>query len=88
MPWTNGSGYRNAEIDKLISDAQGEPDPAKRVAIFKTFQNIVLTDLPSLPLVELKFFTVESASLQHGRPNGDQVYGSFRDYWLAEAKSN
>ncbi|WP_203155661.1 hypothetical protein [Methylobacterium aquaticum] len=34
-PWTNGSGYRNPEIDGLIAkvQAQAEPDPAARVAI-------------------------------------------------------
>ncbi|MGY4307894.1 peptide/nickel transport system substrate-binding protein [Bradyrhizobium sp. USDA 4369] len=88
VPWTNGSGYRNPEVDKLIADAQGEPDSKKRIEIFKTFQKIAMTDLPSLPLVELKFFTVEAASLKHPRPHGDQVFGSFRDYWIAKAEQN
>ncbi|MFG1396083.1 ABC transporter substrate-binding protein [Roseixanthobacter pseudopolyaromaticivorans] len=88
IPWTNGSGYRNAKVDALIAAVQGEADPQKRIQEFKDLQKIVLTDLPTLPLVELKFFTVEAANLKHPTPRGDQVYGSFRDFWFDDAKSN
>lgn len=79
IPWTNGSGYRNPEVDGLIAAVQGEADPGKRREFFRRFQEIVLTDLPTLPLLELKFFTVEAANLRHGA-RGDQVYGTFRDF--------
>lgn len=88
IPWTNGSGYRSNEVDQIISKVQGEPDPAKRVALFKDFQKIVLTDLPTLPLVELKFFTVQAANLKTLKIRGDQVYGSFRDFWFDAPKQN
>lgn len=87
IPWTNGSGYRSAEVDALIAASQGEADPQKRIQIFKQLQKVVLTDLPTLPLVELKFFTVEAANLRHPQPHGDQVYGSFRDFWFDDAKA-
>jgi hypothetical protein len=72
IPWTNGSGYRNETVDDLISRTQGEPDPKERIALFKELQRIVLTDLPTLPLVELKFFTVQAANLQTSAPRGDR----------------
>ena len=34
------------------------------------------------------FRRVEAASLKHPRPHGDQVFGSFRDYWIAKAEQN
>lgn len=88
IPWTNGSGYRNPEVDQIISRVQGEADASKRVALFKDFQKIVLNDLPTLPLVELKFFTVQAANLKTLTIRGDQVYGSFRDFWLEPPKQN
>jgi len=88
IPWTNGSGYRNPQVDEIISKTQGEPDPKARVALFKELQKIVLTDLPTLPLVELKFFTVEAANLQHPAPRADQVYGAFTDYWFDTSKAD
>lgn len=88
IPWTNGSGYKNAEVDDIISKVQGEASAEKRVALFKDFQKIVLTDLPTLPLVELKFFTVQAANLKTSAIRGDQVYGSFRDFWFDVPKQN
>ncbi|MET0314130.1 MAG: ABC transporter substrate-binding protein [Hansschlegelia sp.] len=82
IPWTNGSGYRSAEVDGLIKTIQGEPDPQKRAEEFKRFQEIVLTDLPTLPLLELKFFTVYAARLKDAVTTGDQVYGSLKNAWL------
>lgn len=87
IPWTNGSGYKNEKVDAIISATQGEPDPQKRIQLFKDLQKTVLTDLPTLPLVELKFFTVEASNLKHPKARGDQVYGSFRDYWFDDAKA-
>jgi peptide/nickel transport system substrate-binding protein len=88
IPWTNGSGYKNAEVDDIISKVQGEASAEKRIALFKDFQKIVLTDLPTLPLVELKFFTVQAANLKTSAIRGDQVYGSFRDFWFDVPKQN
>ncbi len=88
IPWTNGSGYRSPEVDQIISRVQGEADASKRVALFKDFQKIVLNDLPTLPLVELKFFTVQAANLKTLTIRGDQVYGSFRDFWFEPPKQN
>ncbi|GBD46830.1 ABC transporter substrate-binding protein [Methylopila sp. Yamaguchi] len=85
IPWTNGSGYRNPEVDALISSVQGEADPEKRVADFRKLQQIVLTDLPTIPLVELKFFTVHAAGLKDAVTTGDQVYGSLKNAWFETA---
>lgn len=82
-PWTNGSGYRNAEVDGLIQAAAVEGDPAKRVETFKRFQQIVQRDLPTLPLLELRFFTLHAASLKDVVLQGDQSYGSLKNAWFS-----
>ncbi|WP_425995045.1 ABC transporter substrate-binding protein [Afipia sp. DC4300-2b1] len=81
-PWTNGSGYRNAEVDGLIQAAAIEGNPAKRVEGFKRFQQIVQRDVPTLPLLELRFFTLYSASLRAGAQQADQSYGSLKNVWF------
>jgi peptide/nickel transport system substrate-binding protein len=82
--WTNASGYKNAEVDSLIASTGVEGNPEKRIANFKRFQEIVLTDLPSLPLLELRFFTIHAASLQDVIVQGDQVYSSLKHAWFSE----
>ncbi len=81
-PWTNGSGYRNREVDDLILAAAVEGRPEKRVEDFKRFQQIVQRDLPTLPLLELRFFTLHSASLKDVTRQGDQSYGSLKNAWF------
>lgn len=78
-PWTNGSGYRNAEVDGLIQAAAIEGNPAKRVEGFKRFQQIVQRDVPTLPLLELRFFTLYSTSLRAAAQQADQSYGSLKN---------
>ncbi|MCG5236797.1 ABC transporter substrate-binding protein [Xanthobacter oligotrophicus] len=81
-PWTNGSGYRNAEVDALIEKAAVEGNPQARAAAFRAFQQIVQRDVPTLPLLELKFFTVHAANLKGAVEQGDQVYSSLRNAWF------
>ncbi|MBP0598922.1 ABC transporter substrate-binding protein [Herbaspirillum sp. LeCh32-8] len=82
IPWTNGAGYRNAEADKLIEQAQGAPVQADRVALFKKFQQRVQTDLPSLPLLELHFFTLHASNLKDTVAGVDQIYSSLKNAWF------
>ncbi|PKU25776.1 ABC transporter substrate-binding protein [Telmatospirillum siberiense] len=81
-PWTNGSGYRNAEVDGLIQAAAVEGNPEARVADFKRFQQIVLTELPTLPLLEMQFFSVHAANLRDIVSQGDQTYSTLKNAWF------
>lgn len=82
VPWTNASGYRNAEIDHIIEQAQGAPTQAERVTLFKRFQQITQSELPTLPLLELHFFTIHSPRLHGIDSQGDQSQGALKDAWL------
>jgi len=83
-PWTNGSGYRNPEIDKLIEQTAVSSDPAQRVKLFHQFQKTAQTDLPTIPLIELRFFSVHSSNLRDLTVYGDQIYASLKNAWFAE----
>lgn len=84
-PWTNGSGYRNAEVDGLIQAAAVEGNPKKRTEDFNRFQQIVQRDLPTLPLLELRFFTLHSSALKDVVLQADQSYGSLKNAWFDQA---
>ncbi|WER48950.1 ABC transporter substrate-binding protein [Cupriavidus sp. WKF15] len=85
IPWSNGSGYRGDEANRLIDQAQGSPSQAERVELFRKFQSVVQTDLPSIPLLELRFFTVQASNLRDTVSGVDQVYASLKRAWLAPA---
>lgn len=88
VPWSNGSGFRNPEVDAIFKAAETELDAERRIAAWKRFQVIAQTELPTLPLVELKFFNVYSAKLRNAVTRGDQIFGPLTEAWLDEpAKS-
>lgn len=87
IPWSNGSGYRGEEANRLIDQAQGSPSQAERVALFRKFQQVVQTDVPSIPLLELQFFTLQSANLRDTVSGVDQVYASLKRAWFAPAQT-
>lgn len=84
IPFTNTSGYHDDQVDALIAKAQSSGSQAERVQLFKDFQRKVMTDLPSLPLLELQFFTIEASDLHDTVSGVDQVYGSFKNFWYTD----
>lgn len=69
-------------VDGLIQAAAVEGNPKKRAEIFNSFQQVVQRDVPTLPLLELQFFTVHSSALKDVVLQGDQCYGSLRNAWF------
>ncbi len=54
-------GYKNPEADRLIDQAVGTPDPARRKAIYRQLSLIAYNDLPYLFLVQpVQFYTMRS----------------------------
>lgn len=47
----NQIGWRNAEFDRIIGQANAVTDPTAREALYRTAERIVLDDFPILPLV-------------------------------------
>lgn len=64
-PFVNASSYSNPEMDEVLEKAAVEPDPAKRAALFKRFQQIAMEDLPFLPLVRPIYVTVANAKVDN-----------------------
>lgn len=82
IPWSNGSGYSNPEMDSLIDQAHQAPDDQKRVELYKKLQRLAQQDLPNLTLMEAELFTLASRRL-HGLDEGSTgVYESLKNAWL------
>ena len=47
----NNSHYENPEFDALVEKARTEQDTEKRFALYRQAQQILLTDLPWIPLI-------------------------------------
>jgi|YNPMSStandDraft_1061717.scaffolds.fasta_scaffold00020_78 oligopeptide transport system substrate-binding protein len=46
----NQTGYSNPKYDELVKKAAMEKDPKKRMAIFRQVEEIIMTDLPVMPI--------------------------------------
>nr|WP_314071549.1 ABC transporter substrate-binding protein [uncultured Roseococcus sp.] len=82
-PWTNGSGYSNPELDRIMEAAAAEGDLAKRRDLVNRWQEIVQEDAPILDLVELTWTTVSTARFRKERAQGDGMFAGLEDAWLA-----
>jgi peptide/nickel transport system substrate-binding protein len=73
---TNASGYNNPKVDELFAKGLTTIDPKKRKKIYAEVQDILMDELPMLPiLTALKFFTYDS------RLGGFPIGYTFRESW-------
>ncbi|MDQ0506844.1 ABC transporter substrate-binding protein [Xanthobacter agilis] len=84
IPWTNASSYADPGTDKVIEGIKSAADPEQRVALFHELQRRVQRDLPVLPLLELKQFTVYNTNVRGVSVRPDGAMSSLKDIWLAE----
>jgi oligopeptide transport system substrate-binding protein len=47
---SNDSHYSNANFDKLVNQANAEPDTAKAVGLFQDAERQLVKDMPAIPL--------------------------------------
>lgn len=80
--FANGVGYSNPEVDKLLGEEFRQVTRKKRAAIWDRIQEIVMDDLPYLPIYETPQLNTHRAvwgGIDTG-PNGD--YYNFQDVYL------
>ena len=66
----NTPGYKNAEVDRLLEQAEGELDEGKRGVLLKRVQELWAEDLPSLPLFFRLELNVSRRDLKNYLPRG------------------
>ncbi|MFG1280013.1 ABC transporter substrate-binding protein [Xanthobacter autotrophicus] len=83
IPWTNASGYADAQTDRLIESIKSAADPEQRIALFHDLQRRIQSDLPVLPLLELRQFTVFNRNVRGVALGPDGAMSALKDVWLA-----
>lgn len=80
----NTTSYSNPRVDELIAQGKVETDLAKRAEIYKQLQEILLVDLPWVPLFVANQYEAMKTSVQGyvHYPTGSNA--SFRVTWLTE----
>lgn len=82
VPFSNGTHYANPEVDTLLEGASSENDPAKRIAMFKKFQEIVAHDVPDLNLVQPVFLTMYNKRVHDATIYADGVESNLGEVHL------
>jgi peptide/nickel transport system substrate-binding protein len=85
VPWSKASGYSNKEVDALLEQSRSGENPAQRVVNYKRLQQIVTADLPVLPLLEVKWFSVYAKRLRNVDEFPSQTRNNFANVWLSKA---
>ncbi len=65
----NSQGYSNPELDAVLGDANSTIDPEARADYLRQFQEILMTDIPTLPIVSGPSMIVVTDRLQNFEPN-------------------
>ncbi len=61
MPFVNGMGYSNPEVDKLFDTEFTQIDRKKRAEMWDRIQRILMNDVPALPLWEVPVVNAASS---------------------------
>lgn len=84
VPFSNGSGISNPEIDALLEAATIELDPAKRKQQFARFQQIVAEEVPSITLQTLANLTIYNRKVKDHTVGADGLNGNLADVWIEQ----
>ena len=82
VPFSNATHYSNPEVDKLLEEAAVENDQARRVALFRKFQEIVARDVPDLNLCSPLYLTLQNKRVHDAVQTADGVEGGLGNVWL------
>jgi oligopeptide transport system substrate-binding protein len=87
----NDRGYSNPQYDKLLEQAAGETDPAKRMRILEDAERMTMDEeLPILPLWQYNFYYLFKPPEKNGTPNPGGLRGIsthprlMQYYWMME----
>lgn len=82
VPYSNGSGYANPEMDKILEDAQVETDAQKRHDLYVRMQQRAMTDVPNFAIVYSRWMTIHDKKVKDLNTTGLGPYENFAAVYL------
>jgi peptide/nickel transport system substrate-binding protein len=84
VPFSNGSGYSNPEMDRLLEDAAREIDNAKRVELWHQMQKLASQDLPAIPILGQERVTIYNKKVKNHTISPAGIYDTYADAYMTE----
>ncbi len=84
VPFSNGSGYSNPEVDALLEASARETDMAKRLEQWQQIQKLVSKDLPDIPLMTALRVLVYNKRVQNVHLSPAAIYDNFADVYVTK----
>ncbi|HEX8438558.1 ABC transporter substrate-binding protein, partial [Archangium sp.] len=78
-------GYRNAELDKLTTEARVTIDPEQRKQLYLRAEKIAYEDCPIIPLFHLRVHSAANGRVQGLRLHQTPPQVRFEDLWMDKA---
>lgn len=85
LPFSNGSGYSNPEVDRLLEAAAVEHNEARRVQLLAEFQRIIARDLPDINFIAPHTYTIADRRVHGHTVGADGPAGNLAGVWIASA---
>ncbi|MGI4943194.1 MAG: ABC transporter substrate-binding protein [Janthinobacterium lividum] len=82
VTFVNNSFYANPEIDRLLAAGAREQDPAKRGAIYKQVQQILVEDSPLIWLVDVQYVSIFNKKLHDHTTGPLGTQQAFEQAWM------
>ena len=85
LPFSNGTFYSNPEVDALLEAAAIDTDRAKRVEQWMKVQEIVMREVPCIPIASPDWVTISAADFKDHTTSGEGFESSLRKSYFAAA---
>ncbi len=82
LPFSNSARYESPEADRLLEAAAIENDPAKRKALFNSFQQLIHRDIPSVDLISPLEVVIASKRLRNFAVGAEGVGSNWADAYF------
>lgn len=78
----NANGFSDPRVDEIVAQMTVETDEKKRSALVQAFNELVTTEAPLLPMVDLEPVTIARADVRNHSMAADFMGESWSDLWL------